>query len=51
MEKVVEETLKEHPKDKFIITIFLDSSNPDKTKRPTPEEIKKLSELKEKLEE
>jgi len=51
LEKVVKETKTKSPKDKFVITIYLDSSSSDPTKRPTPEEIKKLAELKDKLEE
>jgi len=51
LEKVVEETLKTNPDDKFVITIYVDESKEDPTHPLTTEEIEKLVEFKKKLEE
>jgi len=45
LEKVIEETKKKAPKDKFIITIYIDSSSEDPTKRLTPAEVKEIAEF------
>jgi len=51
MEKVIKAKKAASPKDKWIITIYIDESSEDPTKKLTPEDIKKISEIKKRIEE
>jgi len=51
LEKVIEETKKKAPKDKFIVTIYIDSSSEDPTKKLTPKELKEVAEFFKKINE